>query len=174
MVTKHAVLLGAQARDRRTTGEVEPVRTKLDRDAVERFERVFEQQKLGLRIDAGALRGAAVPRVANFQSTIARVHIEVARRADDARVALAAYDEGHCSGFLAHLERSVHIAEHCIRRADRRVPEVPQLSVTRRLQQFGAVTALQRLQHNPVAPGQGDWRDEGHRSGHSVSGCAAA
>src|SRR5207302_446448 len=55
MIAQHAVLLRAEAHNRFARGVIEPVRAKLDGDALERFERMREQQQFALGIDRRAL-----------------------------------------------------------------------------------------------------------------------
>src|ERR1700761_8813153 len=58
MVAQNAVLLGAQTLDAAPALMVEEMRAEFDRDAIELFERMRQQQQLALGVERGAQRTA--------------------------------------------------------------------------------------------------------------------
>src|SRR5437867_5045973 len=125
---------------------IEPVRAKLDRDALELLERVREQQELALGVDRGALRAGRIPRVPYLQPPIGRVHVEVARATDDIAGSAVAHGEWHRAEILAHLERGIDIRPGLVGCWYRRVPQPPQLAVGRGTPQICFVLPRERLE----------------------------
>src|ERR1700716_75991 len=83
MVTQDPVLLRAEPLDRRARGVIEPVGTKLDRDALQLLERMGQEHELALGVDRATLYTLGVPGMPDFQMAVGRVDVEVTSAADD-------------------------------------------------------------------------------------------
>ena len=82
VTAQHAVLLGAEACDRRAALLVHPVRPELDGDAVQRLERVRQQQALGFGVQRGPLHALRVPRRPDLETPVRGVDVHERRHAD--------------------------------------------------------------------------------------------
>jgi hypothetical protein len=167
-VAQDSVLLGAQALDRLARAEIEEARAEFDRDAAERFERVREQQQLAFGIDRRALHTFCVPRVADLETPIRGVDVEIARRSDDIARRDLADDEHHRAKTCLHIEGGVEPRRGPFRRRDARVPEPPELAVGGSGAHAGVVLARERLDPH-VAARERHRFNEGHgRSAESL------
>src|SRR5437773_9948732 len=82
MTAQNTILLCAQAFDGAAARMVEEASAKLHRYARERIEGMGEQHQLALSIDLCALRGLCIPRRANLDTAICRIHVHVGRHPD--------------------------------------------------------------------------------------------
>ena len=83
MVSKDAVLLRAEGRDRSLRGEVEVVGAKADNSAAQRIEGMAEQETLARGVDMAALPTAGVPRVTDLDTIDRGNDVVVSSASDD-------------------------------------------------------------------------------------------
>src|SRR4029453_7707323 len=77
VIAQDAVLLRAQPLDRRARREIEEVGAELDRNALQRFAGMSQQQQLALGVDRRALCALRIPRMADFESPVRGLDVEV-------------------------------------------------------------------------------------------------
>ncbi len=82
MAAEDAVELCAQTLNRTPALMIKEVRSELDRDAIQRLERMIEQQQFGLRVEAGPLDALAIPGATDFQAPIDRINVQIVGHAD--------------------------------------------------------------------------------------------
>src|SRR2546421_12809971 len=101
-MAQNAVLLRAERFDRALRVEVEVVRAQADHLAVERVERVAEQQQLARGVDVALLPALRVPGPANLDAARLLDDVVAARAVDElAARELAHHKPQHAAGLAA-------------------------------------------------------------------------
>src|SRR5438105_12691887 len=162
VITQHAVLLGAQPQNRLARRVIEPMGAEFDRDALQRFEGMGQEQELALGIDGATLHTLRVPGVANLEPAVRRIDVEIARATDDLPGRSEAHDKGHGAVELAHRQRAVDVLSRAIRRGYGGVPQAPEFAVGSRELERVLVPARKRLERR-VAPLERNRLDECHQ-----------
>jgi hypothetical protein len=161
MAAQDAVLLGAQALDRRPGLPVVPVGAELDGDAVQGVEGVPEQQQFRLGVGAAALGRPGVPGRTDLHPPVRGVHVHVGGHPDHlSGVGPAGGERQHRAGGLLR-QPAVDLRAHAVRSRDGGVPELPEPAVARRGHQLVVMLRRERLEDDEVA-GQPDGLQEGH------------
>ncbi len=160
MAAQNPVELRAEPLDRRAAGEIEEVSAEFHCHTVQYIECVAEHQQLGLRVDAAAPRRGAVPGVADLESAVRRVDVQVARRADQGAVE-STHHEGQPGVGLLLTEPHIHPLRGGLRRRCTREPQATHVAVGRRCRNLRNMVAGKGFQRYPALTCQRDRLDEG-------------
>src|SRR3990167_1916503 len=125
--TQHAVELGAQALDAAPALVVEEVGAELHRDAVQRLERVGQQQALALGVERAALHGGAVPGGADLDPAVGGIDVHEGGHADRLAAGVQHRERQHAAGFL-QAQAAFDFGGHALGCGDAGVPELPELA----------------------------------------------
>ncbi len=131
-----------------------------------------EQEQLARRVHVRALKSRRVPRPTNLHAIDRRDDVVVARAADDPAARRVAHGpRQHVAVALAG-ERVVDVRGNLVGRGDRRVPDLPQISVGRRGGQTRTMVLRERLETNAVAF-EDDWAGMDHVARCAMTASAA-
>ena len=138
MIAQDAVLLGAEPLDAAPARVIEKMRAEFNRDAIELFERMVEQQQFALGIDRAALHALGIPGRADLDAPVRRIDIHVGRHARDLAVGIENRPRHHRARRLQP-KPAVDLLAHVLGARNGSVPELPELAILHRLGQSVAL-----------------------------------
>src|SRR5262249_8414253 len=136
MAAQDAVQLCAQPLDSAAALLIEEMGAKFHRDAMERVKGVLKKQKLALRIELRPLNAFPVPRAANLHAAMVRLSIQIIRHPYGLACCVIDNGKRNPSTFRLAGESAIDELDELVRRRNRRVPQLPKLSVVQRLDEI--------------------------------------
>jgi hypothetical protein len=124
MVAQNAILLGPETLDAAPAGMIEKMRTEFNRNAIEFFECMRQQQQFALGIERAALHALGIPGRTDLDAPVRRIDIHIGRHARDLAIGVEHRERQHRARGLEP-QPAINLLAHVFGFGNGRVPELP-------------------------------------------------
>ena len=151
VLAQDAIEFGAEPFNGGAALTIKEMSTKFHGDAVQRFERMREQQQLAFCVHAAALDLLAIPGRADLDATMSGIDIQIGRHADRAAAGFLDHRKGQHRALLLQTHPPFDFGPQPLGRRNHRVPQLPQFAILQRFEQISVMHLRQRHERDALA-----------------------